>query len=137
LNFGRRLLLYFFGFFLGGLIVWFGIMKDRPSDPLTSWLPKNRIIMQLDTNKLVLTKLAECRMHCQGLAPEEIKEVIRHGDVNFGMSEVHAKPFQKYAIEGITKRGQKMRIICVAHPAETEIITTFDLGQKADTCSCK
>ena len=112
-------------------------MKDRPSDPLTSWLPKNRIIMQLDTNKLVLSKLAACRMHAQGITAEEIKEVIKHGDVNFSKSEVHATPCQKYAIEGSTKSGHHLRIMCGACPAETQIITTFDLGLKTDTCSCK
>ncbi len=138
MKFGRRIQLYLFGFFLGGLIVWFGVLKDRPGDPLTSWLPKNRIIMQLDTNVMVVTKLAECRMHCQGITPAELKEVIKHGDVNFSMSEVHATPCQKYAVEGSTKGGHKLRIICGACAAETRILNTFDLAQKTDTCnSCK
>ncbi|HXC03993.1 MAG TPA: DUF4258 domain-containing protein, partial [Bacteroidia bacterium] len=127
MNLARRLQLYLFGFVLGGIIVYFGIMKNRPDGALTSWLPTNRIIMQLDTNKMVLTKHAQCRMLCRGITQEEIKDVIKHGEVNFSKSEVHATPCPKYAMEGNTKDGQHVRIICAACAAETRIVTAIDL----------
>jgi hypothetical protein len=137
LNFGRRLTLYLFGFGIGALIVWFGLMKNRPDNALTSWLPSQRIIMQLDTNKLVLSKHAECRMHCRGISEEEVKNVIKHGEVNYGKSEVHATPCPKYAIEGTTRGGHHLRLICGACEGKTELITAIDLDLKTDTCECK
>jgi hypothetical protein len=136
LNFRRRITLYLSGFLIGALIVWFGLLKNRPDDALTSWLPTKRIVMQLDTNPMVITKHAGCRMYCRGITKEEIHALIKHGEVNFSKSEVHAAPCPKYAMEGTTAQGHHLRIICAACDKETRIVTAIDLGLKTDTCAC-
>jgi hypothetical protein len=136
-KFARRIQLYLFGFILGSVLVYFGLIRNRPDDSLTSWLPQNRIILQLDTNKLVLATKAECYMNCQGLKPEELKMLIHHGEVNFSKSEVHAKPYPKYAIEGKTLSGKQMRLFCEAFPAETHLLSLVNFGITQDTCHCQ
>jgi hypothetical protein len=136
-TFGRRITLYLFGFTLGGIIVWFGLMKDRPDDALTSWLPTKRIIMQLDTNKLKLTPILSCRLHCIGTDSAEIKSLIKHGEVNFSKSEVHATPYPRYAVDATSKNGRHLRMIFTAVPAETQLLSVADLGMKTDSCGCK
>ncbi|HXC06791.1 MAG TPA: DUF4258 domain-containing protein [Bacteroidia bacterium] len=136
MNFRRRITLYLSGFLIGGLIVWFGLLKNRPDDALTSWLPTKRIVMQLDTNPLVLTHHAACRMQCRGITEAEIHALIKKGEVNFSKSEVHAVPCPKYAMEGTTQQGHHLRIICAACEKETRIVTAIDLDLKTDTCSC-
>jgi hypothetical protein len=131
---GRRIRLYLFGFLLGGIIVWFGIMKKRPDDALTSWLPKNRILMQLDTNKISISPLIQNKLQCQGLQSENFQSLIKTGDVNFSQSGVHDKPWPKYAIETHSKDGRAIRLLCGAAPAETQILNAWVLGAKKDTC---
>ncbi|HEV7230388.1 MAG TPA: DUF4258 domain-containing protein [Bacteroidia bacterium] len=136
MNFGRRIQLYLFGFFLGALIVWFGVMKNRPDDNLTSWLPKNRIVMQLDTNKMVLTGNAGCRLNCQDVKVEDLKELIKHGQVNFSQSQVHETPCPRYAIEVTTKKGKHLRLFCGACAAETRILGVLNTDSPKDSCTC-
>jgi hypothetical protein len=137
LNFGRRISLYLFGFALGGLIVWLGLMKNRPDDALTSWLPSKRIIMQLDTNRQVPSKEAECWMRCRKVTGDDIKKGIKNGDVNYGKSEVHAKPCPQYAIDAVTSKGLHLRFLCAACDGQTNILSITDLNAGKDTCQCK
>ena len=132
---GRRIRLYLFGFLLGGLIVWFGIMKKRPDDALTSWLPQNRILMQLDTNRVSISDLAGVNMGCEGLHAEDIKNLIKNGDVNFSKSAVHAFPCPVYAIDTKTADGRHIRLLCGACSTETRIIDSWLMsGDRKDSC---
>lgn len=101
------------------------------------WLPGERVLMVLDSNQLVVTRHGECRMACRGISLEEVKQLIKDGDVNFSKSEPHSEPCKKYAVEGKTKDGQEIRVIFGACARETRVITAIDLNSEKDTCECK
>src|SRR5665647_1905565 len=53
-----------------------------------------------DTNHLILTKHAKCRMDCRHINAHEIKEIIKTGNVNYSKSGRGSKGDETYALEG-------------------------------------
>jgi len=93
--------------------------------------------MQLDTNKQVPSASTACWMSCRGVSAQDLKFVIKNGEVMFGKSDVHAKPVPKYVMEGKTPKGLKLSILCAASPTQTDILSCFEPGNPKDTCNCK
>lgn len=131
--FKRRLFLFFTGVFFGILIMYFGIFKDR--DIYKS--PSEIINSRLTSAKLELTKHGECRMKCRGISLEEVKEILRTGEIIYSKSQVHDKPCPSYAYEGKTTDGQNVRIIYALCDSTAKVVTAIDLDIETDTCSCK
>lgn len=91
--------------------------------------------MARDPARLVYTKHARCRMDCRHIDEEEVKQILVQGDINYSKSEPKAKPDPKYALEGITKDGQRVRIVFAADHGKVVVITAIDL-EKEWPCHC-
>jgi len=90
MKFTKRLRLYLTGFLMGSLLVVF-FFNDRLS-VLTSWLPNNRVLFQIENTLTGTTDRAKCQMDCFQVDTVMINYAFEEGDVQFGMSETHADP---------------------------------------------
>src|ERR1041385_730517 len=101
----RRFKLYGFGFLIGIFIV-STIYKGRGCQ-----MPSSRKMEELSAQELQYTEHGQCRMKCRGITEEDIKEVFKTGKINYDKSNVHDTPCGTYAVEGVTAKGQYLRIV--------------------------
>jgi hypothetical protein len=127
----RRFKLYGFGFLMGLLVVSF-IYKGKGCQ-----MPASAKLEELSYQKLEFTKHGACRMTCRGITEEEIKAVLKSGKINYDKSNVRDKPCGTYAVEGVTKDGQEVRIVIADCDTISRVVTAIDLKLEQDTCSCK
>jgi Domain of unknown function (DUF4258) len=92
---------------------------------------------QFDRNisRLIYTKHAKCRMDCRHIDESEVRDVLQKGEINYQKSDMRAHPDPKYALEGITGDGQRVRIIFAPSPRGMVVITVIDLN-KEWICHC-
>ncbi len=126
----RRFKLYGFGFLLGLLVVSF-VYKGKGCQ-----LPSSSKLEELSWQKLEYTKHGLCRMKCRNITEAEIKQILKNGKVNYDKSDVHDKPYPKYAVEGTTVEGQKLRIIIADCDTISKVVTAIDLRMETDNCDC-
>jgi len=88
-----------------------------------------------DPADLVYTKHARCRMDCRYIDEAEVKQILVEGKINYSKSQPKAKPDPKYALEGITRDGQNVRIVFAPDNGKIVVITVIDLG-KDWPCAC-
>lgn len=83
------------------------------------------------------SKHAKCRMDCRHIDESEIKEILETGTINYRKSELQGEPCRKkYAVEGLSKDHQKLRIIFAPCGNEMTVVTCIDLGVEW-ACDCK
>ncbi len=88
-----------------------------------------------NTNHLILTKHAKCRMDCRDITENEIKEIILDGNVNYSKSGRSDKGDDTYAIEGYSNEHQHLRVVVAPEDDGLVIITCIDLD-KEWPCNC-
>ncbi len=88
-----------------------------------------------NTNHLILTRHAKCRMDCRHITAEEIKEVIHDGNVNYLKSGKGSKGDETYALEGYSKEHQHLRIVVAPESDGLVVITCIDLDNEW-ACNC-
>jgi hypothetical protein len=91
----------------------------------------------LDRNStnLYFTKHAKCRMKCRHITQQEIKDILANGEINYNKSDLKNARGPKYAVEGITKDRQRVRIIFAPTQAHISVVTVIDLEVEY-TCNC-
>ena len=83
------------------------------------------------------SKHAKCRMNCRQISEAEVVDILRNGTINYNKSDLKgADCNKKYAVEGISKDAQKLRIIFAPCSNEVTVITCIDLGKEWE-CSCE
>ena len=85
--------------------------------------------------EIVYSKHARCRMDCRNITPGEIQEVLEEGVVNIKKSEPK-RTNPRYALEDVTKDGQKVRIVIALEKTQAVLVTCIDL-EKEWPCNCK
>ena len=85
--------------------------------------------------EIVYSKHARCRMDCRNITPAEIQEVLEEGVVNIKKSEP-GRTNARYALEDVTKDGQKVRIVIALEKTQAVLVTCIDL-EKEWPCNCK
>lgn len=138
---GHRIRLYIYGFLTGCVMVYFILFRGRDR---TYWLPENRVKEQLLKGKLVFTRHAQCRMKCRNITEEEVKEILKNGNVNFSESHPHDTPCPSYAMDGTTSDKQIVRIVFAScDTLTTKVVTAIDLSrsegphaEEKNTCGC-
>jgi hypothetical protein len=92
----------------------------------------------LDRNpvNLIYTKHARCRMGCRHIDDAEVRAVLRTGEINWQKSNLRGDPDPKYAVEGNTNDGQRVRIIFASAARGLVVVTVIDLGTEWK-CDCK
>ncbi len=77
--------------------------------------------------KLKLTQHAKERMLCRHIDSFEIREVISKGNINYAKSDtLQTVCRQKFALEGVSRDKQHLRIIVAPCNEELIIITVID-----------
>ena len=78
---------------------------------------------------------AKCRMECRHISQAEVEEIMRDGKINYAKSDVKDRPCPTYALEGITKDNQRVRIVFAQCDFKTKVITSIDLDTEWE-CHC-
>ena len=87
--------------------------------------------------KMHFSKHARCRMGCRHIDETEIREILEKGSINFQKSALNGDLCRrKYAVEGRTKEGQRLRVIFAPCGNEMTVVTCIDLGVEW-ACDCK
>lgn len=81
------------------------------------------------------TEHAKCRMQCRKISQDEVEEIMKEGKVNYAKSDVKDLPCPTYALEGITKDNQRVRIIFAQCDYKTKVVTSIDLNTDWE-CHC-
>ena len=82
------------------------------------------------------TKHAKCRMECREIDESEVEEILSDGSINYNKSDLKDRPCPTYAVEGITRDKQRVRIVVGDCDAKAGIITVIDLENEFE-CDCK
>ena len=88
-----------------------------------------------NTNRLILTKHAKCRMDCRQITIDEIKEILKKGNVNRSKTDVGSKGNSTYALEGYSHESQHIRVVVAPETDGLVVITCIDLN-KEWPCNC-
>jgi Domain of unknown function (DUF4258) len=81
------------------------------------------------------TEHAKCRMKCRRISQAEIEEIMQDGKINYNKTDVNARPCPAYALEGVTKDNQFVRIVFGQCDLKTKVVTVIDLNTDW-SCDC-
>jgi hypothetical protein len=84
---------------------------------------------------LILTKHARCRMDCRNISLNEIKEIIQDGKWNKNKSGIGSKGDSTFALEGMTRDNQEIRVVVSPTEKGLVVITCIDLKNEW-SCNC-
>ena len=87
------------------------------------------------TSFLTYSKHAECRMLCRQISRPEVEEMMKEGKINYNKSDIKNARCPRYAVEGNTSDGQRVRIVFAQCDESTAVVTVIDLG-KDHACDC-
>jgi hypothetical protein len=83
--------------------------------------------VHLSGEKIIYSKHARCRMECRHIDESEVADVLANGAINYDKIQTDDRG-NTYPLEGVTKDGQKVRIVFA--PKEhgvVEVVTCIDL----------
>jgi hypothetical protein len=78
---------------------------------------------------------AKCRMQCRKISQNEVEEIMEDGKINYNKSDLQNARCPRYALEGLTRDEQRVRIIFAQCNEKTEVVTVIDLDTDW-SCSC-
>jgi hypothetical protein len=78
---------------------------------------------------------AKCRMECRHITQAEVEDIMRNGDINYNKSDLQNARCPRYAVEGITKDNQRVRIVFAQCNESTTVVTVIDLETDYE-CHC-
>ncbi len=132
---GKRLRLYGIGFLIGCVIVYFTLLRGVNR---TYWLPANRVKEQVDKSTFKFSEHAKCILACKQITEEEVRDVLKNGEVNFSESDTRGVPCPSYAIEG-SSHNKKLRVLLTVFERDStaEITTAMNMEAGKDTCKCR
>lgn len=84
---------------------------------------------------LEYSRHAQCRMECRHISQAEVEEIMQTGKINYKKSELKTTRCPRYALEGITKDNQRVRIVFAQCNEKTEVVTVIDLDTDW-SCQC-
>ena len=87
------------------------------------------------TSFLEYSNHAKCRMQCRKISQAEVEEIMLDGKINYNKSDIKNARCPRYAVEGITKDDQRVRIVYAQCNDKTEVVTVIDL-ETDWSCSC-
>lgn len=108
--------------------------NDRPRDPAGNSTSRDRGFDRR-TSYLEYSNHATCRMQCRKISKEEVKEIMRDGKINYKKSDLKNARCPRYALEGITRDDQRVRIVFAQCNEKTVVVTVIDLDTEY-VCDC-
>ena len=88
-----------------------------------------------NTDKLVFSKHAKCRMDCRKIDESEVREILKNGAINYKKIQSD-KRGKTYPVEGYTHDKQHVRIVFAPKDDGLVVVTVIDLGTEW-ACDCK
>jgi hypothetical protein len=88
-------------------------------------------------SRIEYSRHARCRMECRKINEQEVEQILKEGKINYRKSEIGQLPDckRKYAVEGVTYEGQKVRIIFAPCETLVTVVTVIDIGRDWP-CNC-
>jgi hypothetical protein len=120
---GKRILIYFLGFFIGCVLVYFALFQGRNR---TYWLPANRVKNRIQNSKILFSAHAKYMMACNHISETDINGLLQDGDVNFRESNVHAIPCPSYILEGKNLTGD-IKLTCTVCDSITYVTAAMNV----------
>jgi hypothetical protein len=78
---------------------------------------------------------AKCRMQCRHISQAEVEQIMQDGEINYTKSDLKNARCPRYAVEGLTKDDQRVRIVYAQCNESTTVVTVIDLGTDW-SCDC-
>jgi hypothetical protein len=108
--------------------------NKRPKDPASNPTDRDRGFDRR-TSYLEYSNHARCRMQCRKISKAEVEEIMTKGTINYNKSDLQNARCPRYAIEGITRDEQQVRIIYAQCNDKTVVVTVIDL-ETDYKCNC-
>ncbi len=111
--------------------------KDAADEPEVTETTQKQVGLNRNPANINYSKHARCRMDCRHIDEAEVEDLLQHGAINYKKSEIGDRPDcrRKYAVEGTTRDGQRVRIIFAPCRNEVTVVTVIDIG-KEWPCDC-
>lgn len=107
---------------------------DKTNDPAGNRTDRDRGFDRR-ASYLEYSNHANCRMQCRKISNEEVEEIMREGKINYRKSDLKNTRCPRYAVEGITRDNQRVRIIFAQCNEKTVVVTVIDL-ETDYACDC-
>ncbi len=107
---------------------------DKPKDPAANPSDRDRGFDRR-ISYLEYSKHANCRMQCRKISKAEVEEIMRDGKINYNKSDIRNARCPRYAVEGITRDDQRVRIVFAQCNEKTVVVTVIDL-ETDYACDC-
>ena len=88
-----------------------------------------------NTNNIIFSKHAKCRMDCREIDESEVKEILKNGRINYKKIQSD-KRGKTYPVEGYTHDKQHVRIVFAPKGDGLVVVTVIDLETEW-ACNCK
>lgn len=114
-------------------------IRQCNSEETVSAVSANTATRGLNRNPahIIYSKHARCRMGCRHIDEQEVKILLKNGNINYSKSDLKGDEcHKKYAVEGYSDDDQKLRIIFAPCSGEVTVVTVIDLG-KEWPCDCE
>jgi len=74
-------------------------------------------------------------MECRHISQTEVEDIMRNGSINYNKSDLQNARCPRYAAEGVTRDGQRVRIVYAQCNESTTVVTVIDLETDFE-CHC-
>jgi hypothetical protein len=126
----RRFKFYGFGFLLGILVVSV-VYKGKGCQ-----MPGSMKMEELNYQKLILTDKDKCILQCIQRSEADLKSILKSGKVNYTESDVHAKPYPYYVIEGKDLKGMALKFTVEDRDTVTQFKSISGFPAPSVPCNC-
>lgn len=107
---------------------------DKPKDPASNPTDRDKGFDRR-TSYLDYSNHAKCRMQCRKISKSEVEEIMQEGKINYNKSDLQNARCPRYAVEGVTKDDQRVRIVFAQCNDKTVVVTVIDL-ETDFKCDC-
>lgn len=108
--------------------------NNRPKDPASNPTDRDKGFDRR-VSYLEYSNHARCRMQCRKISQAEVEEIMRDGKINYNKSDLQNARCPRYAVEGLTRDDQRVRIIYAQCNDKTVVVTVIDL-ETDFKCDC-
>ncbi len=108
--------------------------QNRPKDPASNPTDRDKGFDRR-VSYLEYSNHARCRMQCRKISQAEVEEIMRDGKINYNKSDLQNARCPRYALEGITRDEQRVRIVYAQCNDKTVVVTVIDLETDFQ-CDC-
>lgn len=110
-------------------------LTERKTSANPTTTTSGKVKLDRSATNLFYSKHARCRMKCRHITQQEVKDILVNGTINYNKSDLDDPRGPSYAVEGMTRDGQKVRIIFAPKKQHMTVVTVIDL-EREYVCNC-